>query len=95
MVLLDLAVALAKPHELLMLDEPVAGVTPKLRMEIKKILLAEKKEGKSVLLIEHGMEFVMGIAEVVYVLSQGEIIAKGTPSQVKKNKAVLEAYLGE
>ncbi|PIU02740.1 MAG: ABC transporter ATP-binding protein, partial [Candidatus Diapherotrites archaeon CG09_land_8_20_14_0_10_32_12] len=85
----------AKPHELLMLDEPVAGVTPKLRMEIKKILLAEKKEGKSVLLIEHDMEFVMGIADVVYVLSQGEIIAKGTPAQVKKNKAVLEAYLGE
>ena len=94
MVLLDLAVALAKPHELLMLDEPVAGVTPKLILEMK-ILQAEKKEGKSVLLIEHGMEFVMGIAEVVYVLSQGEIIAKGTPSQVKKNKAVLEAYLGE
>ena len=94
MVLLDLAVALAKPHELLMLDEPVAGVTPKLRLEMK-ILQAEKKEGKSVLLIEHGMEFVMGIAEVVYVLSQGEIIAKGTPAQVKKNKAVLEAYLGE
>ena len=94
MVLLDLAVALAKPHELLMLDEPAAGVTPKLKLEMK-ILQAEKKEGKSVLLIEHGMEFVMGIAEVVYVLSQGEIIAKGTPSQVKKNKAVLEAYLGE
>lgn len=94
MVLLDLAVALAKPHELLMLDEPVAGVTPKLRLEMK-ILQAEKKEGKSVLLIEHDMEFVMGIADVVYVLSQGEIIAKGTPAQVKKNKAVLEAYLGE
>ncbi len=93
--LLDLAVALAKPHELLMLDEPVAGVTPKLRTEIKKILLEEKKEGKSILLIEHDMEFVMDIADVVYVLAQGEIIAKGPPSQVKKNKAVLEAYLGE
>ncbi|MDD4983962.1 MAG: ABC transporter ATP-binding protein [Candidatus ainarchaeum sp.] len=93
--LLDLAVALAKPHDLLMLDEPVAGVTPKLRTEIKRILLEEKKAGKSILLIEHDMDFVMGIADIVYVLGQGEVIAKGTPNQVKKNKAVLEAYLGE
>jgi ABC-type branched-subunit amino acid transport system ATPase component len=93
--LLDLAIALAKPHELLMLDEPVAGVTPRLREEIKRILLAEKKDGKTVLLIEHDMEFVIGIADVVYVLGQGDIIAKGTPLQIKKNPKVLEAYLGE
>lgn len=93
--LLDLAIALAKPHELLMLDEPVAGVTPKIREEIKKILLKEKKEGKTILLIEHNMPFVMSIADVVCVLSQGKVIAKGKPKEVMHNKEVLEAYLGE
>lgn len=93
--LLDLAIALAKPHDLLMLDEPVAGVTPKLREQIKNILLNEKKEGKTILLIEHDMEFVMGIADVVYVLSQGELISKGPPNKIKKDKKVLSAYLGE
>ncbi len=93
--LLDLAIALAKPHELLMLDEPVAGVTPKIREEIKKILLKEKKENKTILLIEHDMPFVMSIADVVYVLSQGKVIAKGKPKEIMQNKEVLEAYLGE
>ncbi len=92
--LLDLAIALAKPHELLMLDEPVAGVTPKIREEIKKILLNEKKEGKTILLIEHNMPFVMSIADVVCVLSQGKVIAWGKPKEIIHNKEVLEVYLG-
>jgi branched-chain amino acid transport system ATP-binding protein len=93
--LLDLAIALAKPHELLMLDEPVAGVTPKLREQIKRILTAEKTSGKTVLLIEHDMGFVMEIADIVYVLAQGKIIAQGKPKDIMKNPKVLEAYLGE
>lgn len=93
--LLDLAICLAKKHDLLMLDEPVAGVTPKLRQQIKKILLNEKKKGKSILLIEHDMDFVMSIADIIYVLAQGKIIAIGKPKEIMKNKQVLEAYLGE
>ncbi len=93
--LLDLAIALAKPHDLLMLDEPVAGVTPMLRGQIREILLKEKKEGKTILLIEHDMSFVKEIADIVYVLANGKIIAKGKPSEVLKDKKVLEAYLGE
>jgi len=93
--LLDLAIALAKPHELLMLDEPVAGVTPVLREQIKNILLKEKKEGKTIFFIEHDMTFVMDIADIVYVISQGKIIAKGKPKEIMQNKEVLEAYLGK
>lgn len=93
--LLDLAISLAKPHDLLMLDEPVAGVTPALREEIKEMLLQEKKDGKTVLLIEHDMNFVADIADVVYVLANGKIIAKGKPEDVLKDKMVLDVYLGE
>lgn len=93
--LLDLAICLAKKHELLMLDEPVAGVTPKLRQQIKKILLNEKKRNKTILLIEHDMDFVMSIADIIYVLAQGKIIAIGKPKEIMQNKQVLEAYLGE
>ncbi len=93
--LLDLAIAIAKPHEILMLDEPVAGINPKLRIKIKEILKTLRKRGESILLIEHDMNFVMNLADYVYVLDNGEIIAKGTPRKIQKNKKVLEAYLGE
>ncbi|MFH1650278.1 MAG: ABC transporter ATP-binding protein [Candidatus Woesearchaeota archaeon] len=92
--LLDLAIAIAKPHVLLMLDEPVAGVNPKLRTEIKNIIRKRVKEGDTILVIEHDMNFVMDLADYVYVLDAGKVIAKGTPKQVQANKKVLAAYLG-
>ncbi len=93
--LLDLAIAIAKPHSILLLDEPVAGVNPKLRVEIKKILKNLNKKGETILLIEHDMNFVMGLADYVYVLDYGKVIAHGKPSMIRRNKKVLEAYLGE
>ncbi len=93
--LLDLAVALAKPHSILLLDEPVAGVNPKLRNEIKKIIRKLNKKGETILLIEHDMNFVMNLAHRVFVLDEGRIIAEGTPKQIQKNRKVLDAYLGE
>tara|TARA_Y100000034_G_scaffold124249_1_gene172147 strand:- start:1064 stop:1804 length:741 start_codon:yes stop_codon:yes gene_type:complete len=93
--LLDLAVAFAKKHDLLMLDEPVAGINPELRKNIKGILKKLKKSGETILLIEHDMNFVMDIADNVYVLDHGKVIASGKPKQIQKNKKVLEAYLGE
>jgi branched-chain amino acid transport system ATP-binding protein len=93
--LVEIARALVKPHDLLMLDEPVAGVTPPLRKVIASLLLKLKKKGETVLLIEHDMTFTLGIADRVIVLDNGKVIADDTPKKIKKNKKVLEAYLGE
>jgi branched-chain amino acid transport system ATP-binding protein len=92
--LVEITRAILKPHKLLMLDEPVAGVTPALRDKIADLLLSLKKKGETILLIEHDMNFTLGIADEVIVLDEGKIIASGTPKEIKKNKKVLEAYLG-
>jgi ABC-type branched-subunit amino acid transport system ATPase component len=92
--LLDLAVAALRPHKLLMLDEPVAGVNPHVREIIKGALRALVKRGDTVLLIEHDMTFTMDLADDIYVLDAGAVIAHGRPSVIRKNQKVLEAYLG-
>ncbi|HJN56768.1 MAG: ABC transporter ATP-binding protein [Candidatus Woesearchaeota archaeon] len=93
--LLEIARALLMPHSLLMLDEPTAGVNPKIRQELKLILKNLKKEGKTVLLIEHDMDFVMSVSDTIVVLNQGRVLKIGKPKQVVKDKKVLEAYLGK
>ncbi len=93
--LLEIARALSMPHSLLMLDEPTAGVNPKVRQELKTILRNLRKEGKTVILIEHDMEFVMGISDEVIVLNEGKVLKTGKPKDIVKNKKVLEAYLGK
>ncbi len=93
--LIEIIRAIIKPHNLLMLDEPVAGVNPKLRREIAKILVELKKSGETILFIEHDIDFTLKIADEVIVMDGGKIIAQGTPKQIKNNKQVLEAYLGD
>ncbi len=93
--LVELARAVFKPHKLLMLDEPTAGVNPKVRQELKNILLNLKKKGNTILLIEHDMEFVMSISDDVIVMNQGTVLTQGSPEKVQKDKRVLEAYLGK
>ena len=93
--LLDLAVAIAKKHTVLMLDEPVAGVNPLLRNKIKKIIRSLNKKGETVLLIEHDMNFVMNLADHIFVMDAGRVIAEGKPEEIQNNKKVLDAYLGE
>lgn len=93
--LLEIARALLKPHSLLMLDEPTAGVNPKIRQELKSILRNLRKEGKTVLLIEHDMDFVMDISDTVVVLNEGKVLKIGKPKEIVKDKRVLEAYLGK
>ena len=93
--LLELARALLKPHLLLMLDEPTAGVNPKIRQKLKTIFKNLRKEGKTVLLIEHDMDFVMGISDEVIVLNEGKVLKIGKPKEIARDKRVLEAYLGK
>lgn len=93
--LVELARAILNPHRLLMLDEPVAGVNPKLREKIIKILKDLEKRGETVLLIEHDMNFTFSVASYIIVMDAGQVIAQGKPSSIKNNKEVLEAYLGD
>jgi ABC-type branched-subunit amino acid transport system ATPase component len=93
--LVEIARTILKPHKFLMLDEPVAGVTPSLRKEIAQLLLKLKKEGETILLIEHDMNFTLGVSDKVIVMDEGKVIAEGTPTEIKNNKKVLEAYLGD
>ena len=93
--LLELARALLYPHQLLLLDEPAAGVNPKIRQELKKLLKELKKAGATVLVIEHDMDFVMDISDDVICLAEGKILAEGKPKEIRNNSKVLEAYLGK
>jgi len=93
--LIELSRAILKSHKFLMLDEPVAGVTPSLREKIAEILLKLKKQGETIFLIEHDMNFTLKIADEVIVMNEGKVIAKGKPEEIKNNSKVLEIYLGE
>lgn len=93
--LLAIAMALVHPHELLLLDEPVAGVNPVLRERMAVLLSQLRSQGETILIIEHDMGFVMPLADQVVVLERGKVVAIGTPQEIQKDEEVLRAYLGE
>ncbi len=92
--LLEIAKTLAQEPEIILFDEPAAGVNPTMLQKIGDLLLDLKKQGKTILFIEHNMEFVMNVADKVVVIDYGDEIAVGTPREIQKNKRVIDAYLG-
>ncbi|MBV9415468.1 MAG: ABC transporter ATP-binding protein [Solirubrobacterales bacterium] len=92
--LLELASLLVADPAVLLLDEPTAGVNPTLINQLSERIRELNRTGKTFLVVEHNMEFVMGLCRQVTVLHQGRTLVTGTPDEVRANPAVLDAYLG-
>lgn len=91
---LEIARALATQPRVLMLDEPVAGCNATETAEVDAVIRDVARMGVTVVLVEHDMHMVMGLADRVHVLNQGRTLAVGTPEEIRRNAAVIEAYLG-
>jgi len=91
---LELARALATKPQLILLDEPVAGMNPSERLEIRQVIERLRKTGVTIFLVEHDMQFVMNLVDRVIVMNFGQCIADNTPEAVQRDPQVLTAYLG-
>ena len=94
MKLVELARAMLAEPEILLLDEPVAGVNPTLANKLADQIRRLHEQGTTFLLIEHDMSFIMSLADPIVVLDQGSVLMEGTPEEVRTDERVADAYLG-
>ena len=93
--LLEFAMALMNKPKMLLLDEPTAGINPTLiNSLIERLKTANKEFGITLLVIEHNMRVIMNLAERIYCLAHGKLLAEGSPADIRNNSKVIDAYLG-
>ena len=93
--LLELAMALMNEPKMLLLDEPTAGINPTLiNGIIDRLIKVNKEFGITLLVIEHNMKVIMQLAQHIFCLAHGQLLANGTPKEIKNDKRVIDAYLG-
>ncbi|HEA65541.1 hypothetical protein LCGC14_1693650 [marine sediment metagenome] len=91
---LAVAIALAAEPKLLLLDEPFAGMNPEETFQMMDLVRKVQESGVTIILVEHDMKAVMGLCEKLMVLNFGQLLATGSPKEIRSNNRVIEAYLG-
>jgi branched-chain amino acid transport system ATP-binding protein len=93
--ILEVIRALMGKPKVLLLDEPAAGLNDSETAELSSLLKAIRDSGITVVVVEHNMSLVMGVADHIVVLDAGKVLASGTPLEMQSHKAVIEAYIGK